>query len=225
MWTRTGALARARADLLTAAGAAAPAGGAGEQAGPRPARGGRHSSWWAAAAATVLALVAGLVFLQSGNQPVASAAARELNSAADKIGASDKPVGAGQYRYVATHAWYLQTDVPSEDEQFSYLEEHRIETWVPADWRQEWLRRETLTGKRQWVEGSEAQAREAGMRPPPRRTAEQRARCGDFRGVRALHVPGQLGPGDRRVHGHPAPGPAAAVRHAARLRGAGARRR
>jgi hypothetical protein len=169
------ALARTRAELLTAAGAPTATSAAARSSGSR-----RHWTWWAAASATVLALVAGLVFLQSGNEPVASAAARELNSAADKIGASDEPVGPGQYRYVATHAWYLQTDAVSEDKQFSYFEEHLVETWVPADWRQEWLRRESLTGKRQWVEGTEEEARQAGMRPPPRRTTEDGAPCGGF---------------------------------------------
>ena len=169
--TKDEALARSRADLMAAAGAPASI----------PAhRARRHWAWWSAAAATVLAIVGGLVFLQTGNQPVASAAARELNSAADKIGGADEPVGAGQYRYVATHAWYLQTGVPSGDKEFSYFEEHLIETWVPADWRQEWLQRETVTGKRQWVDGSEAEARTAGLRPPPRRTSENRARCGGF---------------------------------------------
>jgi hypothetical protein len=170
------ALALARARLLSAAGAPAA-----QSSGSTPAAGARrHWTWWTAAAATVLALVAGLVFLPSGNEPVASAVARELNSAADKISSSDEPVGAGQYRYVATHAWYLQTDVPSEGEEFSYFEEHLVETWVPGDWRQEWLRRESLTGRRQWIEGTEAEAKAAGMRPPPARMSESRARCGGF---------------------------------------------
>ncbi|HWM07340.1 MAG TPA: CU044_5270 family protein [Actinophytocola sp.] len=161
-------LKRARAELLAAAGPPAHV--------PRWPR----RRWWAAAAA-VAAVVAGVLVAPFGNQqPVASAAARELNSAADKIGTSDERVGPGQYRYVATHAWYLQTDVVSESKQFSYFEEHLMETWAPADWRQEWLRRDTVTGKRQWVEGSEAEAKAAGMAPPPRRTSEDRAPCGGF---------------------------------------------
>jgi hypothetical protein len=168
--TDGGRLARSRAELLAAAGATPPA---------REPRWSRRR-WWAAAAAVAVVVAGVLVAPFGGQQPVASAVARELNSAADKISTGDERLGAGRFRYVATHAWYLQTDVVSETKSFSYVEEHLVETWVPADWRQEWLRQETLTGERRWIVGSEAEAREAGLAPPPRRTSQDRAPCGGF---------------------------------------------
>ncbi|HEV2783247.1 MAG TPA: CU044_5270 family protein [Actinophytocola sp.] len=151
------ALARARAELT---GVAEPA--------PRRYRA-RLAA--AAAAAVVAALVAGLLVVQTGSAPPrASAAAEALNSAADRIGASDPPIGPGQYRYVSTHAWWLSMFM-LEPRGFSYLAENLIEAWVPADQRQRWLERRTVTGARKWVRGTEAEARAAGVpieeAPPP----------------------------------------------------------
>jgi hypothetical protein len=55
----------------------------------------------------------------------------------------------------------------------------RAEVWVPADRGAEWLRRETDTGERTWLVGTEADGRAAGLGfiPPP---TELRGRCGDW---------------------------------------------
>nr|BFE49970.1 hypothetical protein GCM10017745_33970 [Saccharothrix mutabilis subsp. capreolus] len=44
----------------------------------------------------------------------------------------------------------------------------------------EWVSRYTVTGKRQWVEGTEEAARAAGVHLDEPRTTERRAPCGDF---------------------------------------------
>jgi hypothetical protein len=135
---------RARADLLAAAGAPAPS------APPR-----RRWSWWAAVG-TVAAVVASLLVVQAvRTDPVPDTAAmRELNLAADRINAVDEPVGPGEYRYIATHAWWMSTAY-----EYSYLGENLLETWVPADQTQMWLWRRDVTGARKWLAGTEAEAR------------------------------------------------------------------
>lgn len=174
------ALGRTRAQLLaTASGddtrvAAEPS--------PQPSR--RGVRWWVAAAAAAVAATV-LVTQFGGEPPVASAAARELNSAADKIGAHDEPIGPGQYRYVVTRSWDL-TSINDGRVSFSYLEERLFEIWMPADWRQEWLTRDTPTGKRKWIVGSERAAKEADLVPDPGPTSEVRAPCGSERGCTDL---------------------------------------
>lgn len=140
----------------------------------------RHWGRWAVAAAAVVALVAGALVVQTisfgGNPPAAAA----LNSAADKIGASDQPVGPGQYRYIATHAWWMGSTVAKE-KSFSYLAENLLETWVPADQSQEWLWRRDVTGARKWIQGTEADAGAAGVLDRPGwPEGEWKARCGDW---------------------------------------------
>jgi hypothetical protein len=146
----------------------------------------RSRGWlrWAVAAAAVVALAAGLLVIQTvrfgDRTPTASAAAALLNSAADKINASDPALGPTQFRYVGTHAWWMSTTVHRQT--FSYLAENLLETWVPADQTKEWLWRRDVTGKRKWVQGTEEQARAAGI--PVDETGwpegEWRAPCGDF---------------------------------------------
>jgi hypothetical protein len=89
----------------------------------------------------------------------------------------DEPLGPGQYRYIATHAWWMVSM-----NEFSYLAENLLETWVPADEKQPWLLRREVTGERKWVVGTEAEARAEGY-PVDEDTGsdgEQRASCGDF---------------------------------------------
>ncbi|MCT2582592.1 CU044_5270 family protein [Actinophytocola gossypii] len=175
--TDTAVLARSRTELITAAGGT-PA---------EPAAPGRNRSrrwpWLAAACATAVALVASLLLVRL-DQPEPNAVAADLNVVADlvvdRVAVSDEPVPAGRYRYIATHAWWMSTAVLPHDS-FSYLEERVIETWVPADERQEWLRRDTVTGERKWIDGTEEEAKAAGVsfdRPP--KAPELRAPCGDF---------------------------------------------
>lgn len=166
------ALARTRAELVMAAGGSVPP----QPSTPDPvAR--RRWGRWAAAAAVVVALVAGALIIQTvpfgDKPPAASAAAAALNSAADKIRAADLPVAPGQYRYIATHAWRMTGPYGlASRNNFSYLAEELTEDWVPADQSQKWLMRITETGERKWVQGTEEDARAAGVPidevPPPR---------------------------------------------------------
>ena len=168
-------LAAARAELLSAAGAR-----------PTTVDTHRRRGWlrWAVAAAVVVALVAGLLVVQTvrfgDRPPAASAAAAALNSAADKVHAADPALGPTQFRYVGTHAWWMATTVHGQT--FSYLAENLLETWVPADQTREWLWRRDVTGARKWVQGTEEQARAAGVPVDEAGwpEGEWRAPCGDF---------------------------------------------
>jgi hypothetical protein len=145
----------------------------------------RHWGRWAIAAAAVLALIAGFLVVQTvqvgDKPPAASAAAASLNSAADRIHASDPALRPGQFRYIGTHAWWSAgTEMHGKD--FLYLGENLLETWVPADQSGEWLLRRNVTGARKWILGTETEAEAAGWRlneggwPE----GEWRAPCGDF---------------------------------------------
>jgi hypothetical protein len=68
-------------------------------------------------------------------------------------------------------------------QEYVYMAETETELWVPADYRQEWLGRFTTTGRRQWIQGTEAQARADGIdidHPVTVPNGEVRAPCGDF---------------------------------------------
>lgn len=174
------ALARARAELMAAAGGP-------EQGEKMTTTKKRRWVRWTVPAAAVAAVVAGLLVAQTvsfnGKPPAASAAAAELNAAADRVGATDPPVGPGQYRYVVTHAWYMSgMRMTDGSDYFAYLAESVKETWIPADYRQEWLLRSRDTGNRHWIVGTREQALAAGYPVdeqliPDR---EERAPCGDY---------------------------------------------
>jgi hypothetical protein len=165
---------RARTELLVAAGAREPV--VEEEPPVRPRR---RWGWWAASVGTVAAAVAAVLVVQTVqfDDSLPSAAADSLNSAADKIVLTDEPLGPGQYRYVATHAWWM-----SSSPDFAYLAENLLETWMPADEKQDWLWRRDVTGERKWVVGSEAEAKADGY--PVDETGwpegEWRAPCGDW---------------------------------------------
>ncbi|NUT96638.1 MAG: CU044_5270 family protein [Saccharothrix sp.] len=133
---------------------------------------------WVAVAAGVV-VIAGVVGV-SVSAPPGATAAEVLNKAAERVGGAADPVLApGQYRYTRTRDWALAVD-DRGDRKFRHLYEGVSETWRPQDWRAEWLSRYTVTGKRQWVEGTEADARAAGVHLEQPRTTEHRAPCGDF---------------------------------------------
>jgi hypothetical protein len=138
---------------------------------------------WLAAAAAVAVLVTGGVLAQTVlfSATTATAQAQEaLTSAADVAARAKDPVLAdGQYRYVATHAWWMMT-IGAESRSFSFLDENLIETWIPADPDGVWLQRRRETGNRKWVTGTEAEARAAGVVIEETPWPEQRARGGDF---------------------------------------------
>ena len=164
-------LARTRTELLIAAGARV------EEVPDRPRRRWR---WWAAAAGTVTAITASVLVVQTvqfeDNVPSA-AAISQLNSAANRINSVDEPLGPGQYRYIATHAWWM-----ASMDRYSYLAENLLETWVPADEKQDWLWRRDVTGARKWVSGTESEAKADGMRIDGSEwpEGEWRAPCGDW---------------------------------------------
>ena len=168
-----GALAGVRAELMTAAGGPSPR--------HRPAR--RHWARWALAAAAVVALVAGLLVVQTvqfgDHPPAASAAAAALNSTADKIRTSDPPLRPGQYRYVGWHSWAMNTAV-FKDTSLTRLEERLGEMWVPQDWKRDWLVRDGSTGNYKWIKGSDQEAKALGFAPPKAETTEERWPCGQY---------------------------------------------
>lgn len=211
-------LAEARAQLVSAAGglekgrsmSVTP-----EQpvTGPRePAR--RHRGWLVAAAATFAAVVASAVVIQavpSADGPPALGTDEprqptEIDSAADVLLAAARNVdqngeqpGPGQYLYVNERAWWA--NISMDEPYFSWLAENLLETWVPADHSQEWMEHRDVTGEREWLIGTEEEAKAAGEEVEggwPE--GEHRATCGDF--YAAEPDTGDCGDGD---WGHPTP--------------------
>lgn len=172
---------RARTELLMAAGDRGPAPALAAE--PEPVRRSRRRwAWWAASAATVASVVASVLVVQTVqfSETIPGAAADQLNLAADRVDAVDgfdEPLAPGQYRYIATHAWWMATM-----DRNSYLAENLLETWVPVNERDDWLLRRDVTGKRKWVAGSEEQARADGFAidEPGWPEGEWQAPCGDF---------------------------------------------
>lgn len=165
-------LAGVRAKLMDDAARLQPSG---ERARRRPVR------RWLAAAAAVAVLAAGGVMAQTMLFSTATAAAQEaLTGAADIAARAEDPVlSPTQYRYVATHAWWMRT-TGNDDKNFSFLNENLIEVWIPADPNGEWLQRRGETGNRKWVVGTEAEARAAGVLIEESPWPEQRAKGGEF---------------------------------------------
>jgi hypothetical protein len=160
-----------RAELLVAAGAREPL--------PEPVRR-RRWAWWTAAIGTVTAVAASVLVVQTvqyGGPESDAAAIEQLNLAADRVSVVDEPIGPGEYRYIATHAWWMATM-----DEYSYLAENVLETWVPAERHQEWLLRREVTGARKWLSGTEEEARADGhpVDGPMWPEGEWRAPCGDF---------------------------------------------
>ncbi|KOX18634.1 hypothetical protein ADK67_36170 [Saccharothrix sp. NRRL B-16348] len=172
----------------------------------------RSTRRWLAGAAVVVLLVAGALIAQTVSfgppAPATAEAVRTLDrAAAQSVGAVDEPVGPGQYRYVATHAWWMGTS-SVEGKVFARLTEHLLETWAPADPRDEWMLRRDVTGNEQWVLGTKEEAEAAGVagrrdgqrggqpggRPGGQGggqpEGEWRAMCGDFFGESKCEDPG-----------------------------------
>jgi len=177
---------RAKADVLIATGAREPVD---EEPVPAPRR--RPWAWWAAAAGTVVAVVASVLVVQTVQFDSATpgAAAEELNFAATNVGAVDEPLGPGEYRYIATHAWWM-----ASRNEYAYLAENLLETWVPADEKQDWLWRRDVTGARKWISGTEAEAKEAGwpVDEPGWPEGEWQAPCGDWFAVEEGREPCEM---------------------------------
>jgi hypothetical protein len=150
-----------------------------------------------ASAAAVVALVAGVLVVQTLRSdeiaPIASAAATQLNSAADKIDPIDQPLQPGQYRYVATRSWSSALyqlsdkigDLSSKIDDLSgkvmyYGLEDTSELWVPADPKEDCLLRQTSLST--LVDSDGEKAGESGVELPGPATTETRVPCGDFAG-------------------------------------------
>lgn len=69
----------------------------------------------------------------------------------------DEPIEPGQYRYLATRAWWMAS-FGSRRRSYAYLAEHLMREWIPADARDDWLLERENTGRRQWVLGTAEQA-------------------------------------------------------------------
>ncbi|MDT7700670.1 MAG: hypothetical protein QOJ30_2995 [Pseudonocardiales bacterium] len=66
---------------------------------------------------------------------------------------ADEPLTAEQYRYIATHAWWMGTFATAETIHV-HLSEHLIQQWTPVDRDADWLLDRELTGRVTWLVGS-----------------------------------------------------------------------
>jgi hypothetical protein len=147
-------------------------------AAPAPKR--RTRRWLIAAAAAAALVVGGSIYtttLSGGSAEARSA----LNGAAQQITRVPDPVvPAGQYRHLTQRSWTEGfTEIPGGG--LTYLEETVIELWVPSDVRSTWYQRQTTTGRHQWINGSDAEARKNGI-TFDRKTSKSSAACGNFTG-------------------------------------------
>ncbi|MGW0518037.1 CU044_5270 family protein [Crossiella sp. NPDC003009] len=173
------ALAAARARLLTAA----------ETPAVRPRLAARR---WLVAAAAVAVVTTGALLAQTFTTGGATADARDVLATAAKGADGDRPLRPGEYRYVVARSWDSASTVHA-DKTYSYLEETLRETWIPFDENAEWVRRERLTGNRQWTLGvTEAEYRAAGLPlDPVGQPVDKRAPRGEFDAAGELSACGQ----------------------------------
>ncbi|TDD60462.1 hypothetical protein E1263_11075 [Kribbella antibiotica] len=139
----------------------------------------RRTRRWMVAAAAALAIVAGGSLYSTTLTGGSAEAKSELNGAAQHItGASDPVVPAGQFRYLGLRVWNENfAETPGGG--LTFLEETRIELWVPSNVRDTWYQRETRTGDHKWLQGSDAEARKYGV-TFDRSTTKSSAACGNF---------------------------------------------
>lgn len=149
-------------------------------------RRGAGPRWLAAAAAVVAVSAGGIAVVQSagsdgppgGTESVASAA-QVLRRAAQNVDTAK--LEPGQFRYVDTRIWASTQNLWDNGEPpFITMDETRYEVWTPAEYRQKWMMRWSVTGKFERLSGDEEYARTQGWVPPQRSVEEHRAPCGDF---------------------------------------------
>lgn len=136
-------IARSREELISAAGAAVPEPDdvpVVERLVEPVSR--RRRSWWASSAAAVALVVAVVLVAQfvRGEEGLAPADPAVLLERA-AANTSDEPVGPGQYRYVAEHGvggYWVERDGRMES---ASVGGESVETWIPRDWRDDWMRR------------------------------------------------------------------------------------
>ena len=85
----------------------------------------------------------------------------------------EHPVGPGQYRYVSRRHRSIGVTIGTNEAQTLGS---RTEVWIPADYRQEWLERQTREIVPEWLPGHEGE----GKPDDGGRDEEFRAPCGNF---------------------------------------------
>ncbi|MEV0676550.1 CU044_5270 family protein [Actinosynnema sp. NPDC050436] len=177
-------------------------------------RGSRRTARWflPVAAAAAAALVAGIVVTRPdgaapGQDPTGQVQAQHgtttaptqpkvsllsakqvLDDAAAKINAVDPVLAPGQYRYIATHAWYrrgtsfgVSQENPDQTIRgWDYLKETSHELWIPQDQSQDWLERRGWLPGVKWLGGSVPQSEAPEPQATDTDTGERRAKCGNF---------------------------------------------
>lgn len=96
---------------------------------------------------------------------------------------TDEPIGPDQYRYIATHAWWMGSVACGScgGDVHVHLSEHLVQQWTPARPERDWLLDRELTGRHTWLAGCGERAVAAGFdlrRSWP--TGRFRAPFGDF---------------------------------------------
>lgn len=75
---------------------------------------------------------------------------------------TDELMGPEQYRYIATHAWWMGS-FSDDSGVHVHLSEHLVQQWTPVDPHRDWLLDRELTGRQTWLTGSGEQAVAAGF--------------------------------------------------------------
>jgi hypothetical protein len=78
------------------------------------------------------------------------------------IRTTDEPMQPDQYRYIATHAWWIGS-FSHRDAVHVHLSEHLLQQWTPAQPDRDWLLDREVTGRLTWLVGSGEEARAAGF--------------------------------------------------------------
>ncbi len=140
---------------------------------PAPAR--KRSRWLVAAAAVAVLTVGGLVgsTVETGTGPSATASEQLIHAADLAARVVEHPVGPGQYRYVSRRHRSICVTIGTNEAQTLGS---RTEVWIPADYRQEWLERQTREIVPEWLPGHEGE----GKPDDGGRDEEFRAYCGNF---------------------------------------------
>ncbi|MGW5746102.1 CU044_5270 family protein [Amycolatopsis sp. NPDC003861] len=108
-------------------------------------------------------------------------AVQVLTRAADlTVGATDQPVGPGQFRYVAEHTWVQRGVQTGDGTGYTYLWEQEIDRWIPANENDVWQETRKILHTGKFLGGSVPQS----QAPEPELTAtdqgQWQGRCGDF---------------------------------------------
>lgn len=107
------------------------------------------------AAAAAAALILPTIQWSDSTPPAAAvnaAAAQALNRAADSIKSTDLHVPAGKFLYIREDAWWATI----AEGKYFYLQKNVLETWIPADWHEEWVQKRRYTGDIKWIYGTSA---------------------------------------------------------------------